>query len=541
MKLPEENINIQEQMNEFDQWLTARLERIKDSEKFVSEMDSLSACIRELAPYLNEFQTAESCQIEDICHAVKQASAKFIEGADFHVDEANLARFYESYFNLIFLTSGATDNNLKNHFLIKLKDDEIAPFIPTRGSGKKVIKFKLTGVNPATKSELVAKTMASCFVGIQEPYVSKVKTVPTFDLEFYFNLLLREYTSLILEENEEIMQFWAICRSYMELSSMSQEVDFGRYLLNSCTIFKVRGSVSATGGHLPENILRDKLNTIGLLPGKDYNTSDVTIGHELVAEGGKQKKKTRAYDFVLPYQISGWEPKPKLFIQSQFYAGDSGSVSHKVVDQTRSSRDFTLSKYPSALFVEYLDGAGYYAALRGDLKHMLSFNDTSSFFQVKSILLRVRREMQKIAFLTPIEFEHAILRSTEGTKSEVHEILKNEGYPQEEISRAESVFVEQGYIDFNQDEHYFLSSQRIPIARRLLILDIAAKHAIKISDDEKHTQKYILIPGYGANQAILESDLCRISCKTIKKISVSAIDFSEDIEWLLDEEIIRRK
>ena len=47
------------------------------------------------------------------------------------------------------------------------------------------------------------------------------------------------------------------------------------------------------------------------------------------------REKSRAYDFVLPFKTAGW--KPSLFVQSQFYAGDSGSVSHKNVDQTSTS------------------------------------------------------------------------------------------------------------------------------------------------------------------------------------------------------------
>ncbi|MFW2125205.1 hypothetical protein ACG94O_20145, partial [Acinetobacter ursingii] len=94
----------------------------------------------------------------------------------------------------------------------------------------------------------------------------------------------------------------------------------------------VRGSVSASGGHVTESILREKLSNIGLRADIDYNNNDVKIGDDEIIEDGKRKKKTRAYDFIIPYKIDNWEPKPKLFIQSQFYAGDSGSVSHKVVD-----------------------------------------------------------------------------------------------------------------------------------------------------------------------------------------------------------------
>ncbi len=37
MRLPPEKIETHEQLAEFDQWLTAKLEKIKDSEKFTSD------------------------------------------------------------------------------------------------------------------------------------------------------------------------------------------------------------------------------------------------------------------------------------------------------------------------------------------------------------------------------------------------------------------------------------------------------------------------------------------------------------------------
>ncbi|EIM9060527.1 hypothetical protein LN746_004394, partial [Salmonella enterica subsp. enterica serovar Mbandaka] len=230
----------------------------------------------------------------------------------------------------------------------------------------------------------------------------------------------------------------------------------------------------------------------------------------------------------------------KLFIQSQFYAGDSGSVSHKVVDQTQSSRTFTLEKYPSARFVEYLDGAGYYASLRGDLAHMLSFEDTASFFQVKSILVRLRRELQNIEFLTPIEFEHAILMSEDGSKESVTFALKEDGYPVEEINRIASVCNDHGYVLENGNRLEIVPS-RIDIARRLLILDVAANNSYEITDVQRASLKYLLVPGYGANQAILESELSHLVCSICKQCLITAPVFSDDIEWLLDEGVFKRR
>lgn len=544
MRLRPENLDTPEQLAEFDQWLTAKLERIKDSKRFNSEIEALCQCIETISPHLNDFSSYQDCTVENICDAVVIASRQFVVGESFAKDEQHVSVFYEAFFNLLFLTSGATDNNLKNHFLIQLKEDDVKPFIPKRGSSRKIIKFTLKELPSTIKSDFIARSLASCFVGSHETYFSEVKTEPTFDLMFYLRLLLKEYISLILEDEEETKQFWAICRSYTELNSLTASDDLGKYLLSACTIFKVRGSVSATGGHITEDILREKLLTMGLQPNSDFNTNDVTIGEEEIVEDGKRKKKTRAYDFILPYKIDNWEPKPKLFIQSQFYAGDSGSVSHKVVDQTHSSRTFTLANYANARFVEYLDGAGYYASLRGDLKHMLAFDSTASFFQVKSILVRLRRELQHICFLTPIELEHAIITSEQGLKESVFHSLELDGYPKEEIERITLVCIELGYISESIDKNgtkLIISVERSEITRRLLILDIAANYASTISDEQRKSMKYLLVPGYGANYGIIESELTNLVCSICKQITISAPVFASDIEWLLDEGVFKRR
>lgn len=538
MKLNAENLSIQEQLAEFDQWLTARLDKIKDSEKFNSEINSLCNCITVLSPLLENFSDPSTCTIHSLVNAVIEASNRIVSGSSFGGDEAALNNFYESFFNLLFLTSGATDNNLKNHFLIKLNEDDITPLIPKRGSIKKQITFKLYEIPTTTKSDFIARTLASCFTGTKYPLL--VKTEPFFDLETYFKIFLEEYIKLILDDEEDLLQLWAICHSFVELSTNPHGSNLGKYLLNSCTIFKVRGSVSASGGHVTESILREKLSNIGLRADIDYNNNDVKIGDDEIIEDGKRKKKTRAYDFIIPYKIDNWEPKPKLFIQSQFYAGDSGSVSHKVVDQTQSSRVFTLTKYPNAKFVEYLDGAGYYASLRGDLQHMLSFSNTESFFQVKSILLRLRREFQKIDFLTAIEIQHAVLISKSRTHKDLQNLLIKDNYSIQEIERAIQTNLELGLITKNESDEIVIPTEHICIARRLLILDIAANYSCSITQAEKSSQKYLLVPGNGANKGIKESKLAELAFDLCKDINITPTEFIEDIEWLLDEGVVKR-
>lgn len=541
MLLQQENLNTEAQISEFDQWLTPKLERVKDSEKFNSELNSLCECIQAISEYLDDFSDPELCSVDGLCAAVITASDSLITGQSFVDDEQRVTNFYMAFFNLLFLTSGATDNNLKNHFLIKLKHDDLKPVIPRRRILKNGdVRFKFFSIPSPTKFDFMAKSLASCFVGSHQRYQNLVKVEPFSDLSVVLKVLLKEYTSLILEDEEETIQLWAICRSYNSLNQAYPQGTLGKYLLNSCTIFKVRGSVSASGGHITEDLLRRKLLKIGLHPDSDFNKTDVIIGEEEVIEGGERKKKTRAYDFILPYKIDNWEPKPKLFIQSQFYAGDSGSVSHKVVDQTQSSRAFTLEKYPNARFVEYLDGAGYYASLRGDLKHMLSLDDTASFFQVRSILIRLRRELQVIGYITPIELEHSILTSDNPIQDNVLNSLLSDGYPTDEINRIALAYIERGYVEKVQGK-LVVSPDRLDIARRLLILDVAANYSTKITDNQRQSHKYLLVPGYGENYGILESELTEIVCQKCKQIVITAPVFSNDISWLLDEGVFRRR
>lgn len=540
MKLPEELMDVQEQLLEFDQWLTPQLERIKDTDRFKSEISSITQLIKKLSPILHGFSEPSLFTIKNLCAAVIKSSDLCIQGECYFEDEARVQALYNSLFNLLFLASGATDNNLKNHFLIKLKADDIQPKYPKRGNGKKRIKFKLVNVPPVLQSDSLAKTLAGCYVGGRSSYQGIILTEPLFSLEIYLSTLLEEYVSLILEGEEELFQLWSICHAYNSLEKFSKERNFGTYLLNSCTIFKVRGSVTASGGHIPEKILRKKLTILGMQPDVDFNMTDVEIGKQEVLEGSKRKKKTRAYDFVLPFETPNWENKPKLFIQSQFYAGDSGSISHKVVDQTMSSRQFTLRKYPHARFVEYLDGAGYYASLRGDLEHMLTFEDTASFFQVRTALVRLRRELQRISYLTPVEFEQCLLMSEDNNLEHIVDMLLNDGYSEEEINRVKLILQESGHV-VTINNKLTICENREVIARRLLILDLAVINGMKINDSERKTGKFLLVPGCGANFAILESELSRLITKNLKYRVISAHEFVTDIEWLLDEGVMKRR
>jgi hypothetical protein len=339
--------------------------------------------------------------------------------------------------------------------------------------------------------------------------------------------LLGQYVASILKDEQSVKQFWALGLSYFNLRQLEQ--DFEQSLLAPIVIFKVRGSVSASGGHIPERKLRDMMECWGLERGIDFNIDDVILGDADTAE----LSKTRAYDFVLPYKTDGWEPK--IFIQCQFYAGDSGSVSHKVVDQTSASRSLTANKYPDAKFIEYLDGAGYFSSLNTDLQHMLGMNTTKDFVQIRTAHLKLRRELQSIGFLTPLEVEHSFFRASESNYLAVKKILLEDGYSSDEIDRVMHVCERRGLININDGNIISINPDRVLFARRMMLIDIVAligEHAT-MKDVGR-----ILIPGYGRLYGTVLARLSEKIDELAPNLELSRNDFSVDIDWLIGEKLI---
>jgi hypothetical protein len=534
MKLPLESLTIDERVNEFESWLTPQLHDIKGTDKFRNELHGIGAVIVCLSRGLNNFSTIEDCSLPLIRDAVLRATSELLDSSEVANLESAVADFLQSFFNLLFLVTGATDNNLKNHFTIKLRQDGVLPCFPEK-VGRANISFKLREFGNTVTSKDVATKLSRVIVAARSERIRLVTLAESgVDLLESAAVLLFEYISLIIADRDEVSQFWTVCRSFLQCLSISEDAAYS--LITPAVIFKVRGSVSATAGHLPEQILRDKLTQIGLEPGRDFNITDAIIGVERVLEGGEVKQKTRAYDFVLPFDREGWEKK--IFIQSQFYAGDSGSVSHKVVDQTVSSRQYTSTQYPGARFVEYLDGAGYCAALRGDLLHMMRMTNTHSFIQVRSLWVRLRRELQLIGFITPVEVEHAILRTADGDLYAVKTKLLYEGYSNDEVARSITYALEKGFLLESRGK-LLISSHRKPLARRLFIIDtIACIGGSVLSPDE--FAKCISIPGYGASFGVSQSLLANNIEKEIKYERISLPDYMADMEWLLEEKAIKK-
>lgn len=522
MKLPNASLTLEQQLEEFDNWITPSIQEIQDTDKYQDELKKVNLLIKSLGEATNNFSDIDHCNPVRIASTCVDLIERAIAINGYGIEEGVLfsVDLIESLASLLFMVTGKSDNNLKCQFPVCLLQNFGAYDFPHRSSSKGVPKFSPKSLGRVIKSDKLAKVVSEALV-----YANSYEELRYLEGEAKW--LLGQYVASILKDEQSVKQFWALGLSYFNLKQLEQ--DFEQSLLAPIVIFKVRGSVSASGGHIPERKLRDMMECWGLERGVDFNLDDVILGDADKTE----LSKTRAYDFVLPYRTVGWEPK--IFMQCQFYAGDSGSVSHKVVDQTSASRSLTANKYPDAKFIEYLDGAGYFSSLNTDLQHMLGMNTTKDFVQIRTAHLKLRRELQSIGFLTPLEVEHSFFRAPDSNFASVKKILIEDGYSSDEIDRVIHVCERRGLINIEDGDIISINPDRILFARRIMLIDIVAligEHAT-MRDAGR-----ILIPGYGR---LYGAALVRLSEKideVAPNLELSRNDFSGDIDWLISEKLI---
>lgn len=441
--------------NEFDLWITPTLVEIKDTDKYRNELANTQLLLELIGNETNEFAALNQLDAAKIVDAVlKAANPK---------PEQERTSIIDNTASLLFLVTGKSDNNAKCQFPLFLRDVshwEQLPYMQGRTLVRRAIPRVLTS------DKLSAQ-------------IAKLKPETAIQRQFF-----SEYVKFILDSPEYIKSLWAIGNSYYRMKVMGLHEEF----LMPLVVFKVRGSVSASGGHDPENLLRDIMTSWGMIAGVDFNTNDVIVGRETTT----LKTKTRAFDFVLPYNVTSWSNR--IFIQCQFYAGDSGSVSHKNVDQTRSSRNFTRTSRPAPepIFLEYMDGAGYYSSLNSDLRSILSMGDTHDFFQVRTAPLKLRRALQEIGFLTPLEIVHA-LALHQFQLSNAQDYLEQDGYSREEINRVTTSALHQNIFK-QQGNEVTVESNFLNTCRQYYLLDAIFNNAMPL--DDTHVQRgVILVPG----------------------------------------------
>lgn len=505
MKLQDYTETLEEKMSEFDIWVTPSLGEIRDMPQFQVNLENIKQGFTIIAELTDEFEKIENC-------ASSHLANKLVEYLTDNIYENE--KIINSVCNVLFLVTGKTDNNLKCQFPLLLRNTYGIYKYPQKNSTGRWVDKNL----PRT---------------LQYDAVTKI-ILQLSEKEDMQKTFLESYFHLILSDEQYSKQLWSLGRAFCNQRTMGNEES----LLSPIVIFQSRGSITATQGHIPENILREYMIDWGLEAGQDFNTQDVEIGEILDGIEVAPDVKKRKFDFILPYQSR--DTGTKIFIQSQFYAGDSGSVSHKVVDQTDSSRKETLKKYPEAVFIEYLDGAGYFSSLNGDLRKMLAKATTKDFIQITSAPIKLRRELQEIRFLTVLEIEHAIIM-TGGNKEKVENLLINDGYDKNEIQLVIDNALSHEIISESADL-YNLREDRECIVRKYCLLDVIANYGNPIPTD--NAVGFLMVPGYSTMWGMPQSDVIKRALEVapmLEKIWKSHAEPFDDIQWLLEKGFVKSK
>lgn len=500
MRIRNYTATLNQKMSEFDMWVTPSLGEIRDTPQFKSNLEQLMQGFDYLSEITEEFSDVKCCSSA----ALTSSMLNYLSGKNSHI----VKKILDNICNVLLLTTGKTDNNLKCQFPLMLKNQV----------GISTYPQKMSDGNWRQKE--VPRTL--CMTDV-------TKLIVQFDgQEEYRKIFTESYLHLILSDEGYAKQLWSLGNAYV----MQKKMGTAEALISSIVIFQSRGSITATQGHIPEEILRKYMADWGLKPETDFNTHDVEVGEIIGDIPADNKIKKRKYDFIIPFQSR--KTGNKIFIQSQFYAGDSGSVSHKVVDQTDSTREMTLKKYPDAVFIEYLDGAGYFSSLNGDLRKMLAKPTTKDFIQIKTAPIKLRRALQNIMFLTPLEIEHAVIR-TSGQKDEIYKVLNDEGYSPDEISKAITLAVENENIIATGEQHYEINPERTDIIRRYCILDIISNFGRPISVGNE--SGCLFVAGFESFWGLPQNEVIKKTQEVFPKINNmwgTIQNAFDDIQWLIN-------
>lgn len=496
MLFPRHSFDEDDGLLEFDQWVTPSMGEIKDAVQFITFFDLIKSGMEALSKYCDGFKTLANCGADRI------ASSLLAEASENDIESKS-----SQLFSVLMMLTGKTDNNLKCQFpvyLTRTLNDESYPCV-RRG---------------ALSCKEVPRTLTSDAVSSS---VAELSGYPVAQ-----RVLLEKYLRLLVGDLPSQRQVWSVGLGFESANACGCGDDF----LTTLVVFFKRGSITASKGHEPENILRERMREWGMLAGSDFNTDDVAVV-DLLGQNVDARVKKRKYDFILPYRSRADIKKGQIFIQCQFYAGDSGSVSHKNVDQTTATRKATKRKIPEAIFVEYIDGAGYYSSLNGDLKRLLHMDSTYDFIQVKTSPIKLRRCLQEIGYLTPLEIAQEILRSGQD-KTKVCSELLSQGYEKKEIDTAIMTGVSAGYL-VEKGKDLLIGNDSLPIVRRYCILDCLAVFGAPLSSD--NLAGNLIVPGYELFRGMPQNELILQVKQYYPSIVAAWTDIQDafdDLQWLID-------
>ncbi len=134
-------------------------------------------------------------------------------------------------------------------------------------------------------------------------------------------------------------------------------------LIDTLIRYKEKGSYSGKKRNNPEIVIEEILNKLGLT----WETGDLT---ELIDNAPDSK---RTMDFIIPNKAN-----PIIIVESSFLATTSSGQGDK--SKTEISIDALIKEhYPTASFVGFVDGIGWYVR-KGDLKRMVTaYEDVFTF------------------------------------------------------------------------------------------------------------------------------------------------------------------
>lgn len=536
MLLKSTDLSLDQKIWEFDFWVTPSIVDIRATDRFKLEMSRVANVLEALSCGGHK-ELDNARYAADLVDRVIAHLNTFPDPTDVEHFAGFAEDFLVSLSALLFLVTGKSDNNNKCQFPIYLRNQVGWETIPTLKSKRGTAFISEDAIPRVLDSGTYMARVAKIHVAAEQndSDVSLKDVAPG---------LLFQFANSLLADEPSREQLSAYLYQFSRAKAANED---STVLLRPLVMFQVRGSVSASGGHEPEELLRIRMSEWGMIRETDFNCNDVILDLEAgvirelngtLPEEKIRKTKTRAYDFVLPFRTPTWHPM--IFIQSQFYAGDSGSVSHKNVDQTQSSRQNatrlstrTWPDSPPPVFLEYVDGAGYSASLNGDLKSLLSFGDTANFFQIRSASIRLRRELQKIGFLTPLEIGHAVVQSS-GNYEETVRRLTADGYSREEVERAISSAIDHNFI-FLQEGHIRISTEFLPTVRRHLLSDLIASEGAAFPT-LIGLAGVAMVPGYGPYHGLLLAELDGIVNSSYRTIWPNG--FINDLQMLCTEGLV---
>ncbi|MCF7818445.1 MAG: hypothetical protein K9M54_11240, partial [Kiritimatiellales bacterium] len=114
MRIELPRLSLQDQLLEFDDWVTPSLGEIRDTDKFETERKSICRALDALGSHTNDFVSLDETSPTTIAESVvAYVSAQH---------EALAEELLLGVFSLLFVVTGKSDNNCKCQFPVYLRD-----------------------------------------------------------------------------------------------------------------------------------------------------------------------------------------------------------------------------------------------------------------------------------------------------------------------------------------------------------------------------------------------------------------------------------